>query len=79
MGVAGQLLNTAVYLSKSIDPNEHLTTGDHVGFWTGTGVFAAAMMFSNPVTAGIAIGDGALELGFWLYNGKLIAQNIFDK
>ncbi|KIA92750.1 hypothetical protein OC25_15250 [Pedobacter kyungheensis] len=79
LGAAGQVLNTGVYLNKAFSSKEHLTTGDHVGFWAGTGVFAAAMMFINPVTAGITLGYGALELGSWLYNGKSIEQNIFDK
>lgn len=39
----------------------------------------ANALYVRPITAGIAIGYGVIELGSWLYNGKSIEQNIFDK
>jgi len=77
-GYAGQALNTYMYLNKALDPNARLTTGDHVGFWTGTAVWGASLVFaSNPIVLGAAVVYGAAELGSW--NGKSIEQNIFDK
>ncbi|MDN3581554.1 DUF6443 domain-containing protein [Mucilaginibacter flavus] len=79
-GYAGQALNTYIYFSKLTDSKAKLTTGDHVGFWTGTAVWGASLIFSaNPIVLGGALVYGAVELGSWAYNGKSIEQNIFDK
>jgi hypothetical protein len=79
LGAAGQVLNTYAYISKGLDPSQKLTTGDHAGFWTGSAVFTAAAIVGGPVTGGIALGYGIVELGSWLYNGRSIEQNIFDE
>ncbi len=79
LGAAGQILNTAVYVSKLLDPNARLSTGDHLGFWTGTVVYGAVAIIGGPVTGGIALGYGLGELGSWAFTGKSIEQNIFDK
>lgn len=78
LGGVGQVLNSVVYVINTLDQNKKMTTGDHVGFWVGTAVFAGAATIGGLIVGAITLGYGVIEVGSWLYNGKSIEQNIFD-